>query len=590
MNDSLRSSRPGHGPAGKRHTASRTALALICAVLAATASLPDAHARGFGGGGGGYGGGYSHGSGYGGGYGHGGGYGRGGGYSGSSNYSGRSSRWDHPSASYRPSERAPVHEPPYQPVHEPPSRPVISGGHPPREDYPGRGTDRPSWHHPVYASNEPPVYNPPQTPVYTPSHPTTYADAQSVNLPSQNQQPQNPPPPVQRARSGVPAAAETRFVPDEVMFTVSGSPQIAETIGQRHHLVLVSSHNVGLIGGGTMNRYRIPDRRSVPEVIRDLETERQITWAQPNYIFKLEGVEVAPQGLAAAQYALAKLHLPEAHRITEGDRALVAVIDSGIDETHPDLTGAVVDRFDTLGGTVQAHAHGTAIAGAISAHGALLGVAPHANILAIRAFGAADTTPGAEGTTAHVVEGLNWAYDHHARIVNMSFAGAFDPLLALAISKAHRKDMIIVAAAGNEGPGAAPAYPAADPNVIAVTATDRSDKLFSAANRGSYICLAAPGTDIIAAAPSNSYQFSSGTSIAAAHVSGMIALLLAEKPDLGADTIRRVLKDTAHELGTPGSNQDFGSGLGDAARAVAVVAILRDKEGQPQVQNAQLDR
>lgn len=580
-------SRSGDGLTGKRHTASRAALALVCAVSMIAAPFSDASARGFGGGGFGHGGGYGQGGGFGHGggyYNYGGGFGHRGGYFSRNSTYGHSSGWDRPSSSYHPSERAPVHQLP--------SQPVTWGGHPPRESYPGRGTHRPPWHHPIYGGgNDAPVYSQPQTPVYAPSYPTTYANAQSVNLPPQNNSQQPPQyrsqPAVQRARSGVPNASEKRFVPDEVMFTVSGSPEVAEAIGRRHNLVPLFSKPTALIGGGTMNCYRIADHRQVADVIHDLETEQQITWAQPNYIFKLDGMEAGSQGLASAQYALTKMHLTEAHRTTEGDQALVAVIDTGIDENHPDLEGSVVDRFDAIGGDLQASAHGTAMAGAISAHGALVGAAPHAKILAIRAF---NGNGGPGGTTVHIINALNWAYEHHARIVNMSFAGAYDPLLALAISSAHRKDMILVAAAGNEGPTAAPAYPAADPNVIAVTATDRDDKLLSAANHGSYISVAAPGVDIISAAPSNSYQFSSGTSIAAAHVSGMIALLLAEKPDLGADTVRRVLKDTAHELGTPGSNQDFGSGLGDAARAVAVVAILRDKDAQERVQDAQLNR
>jgi subtilisin family serine protease len=312
-------------------------------------------------------------------------------------------------------------------------------------------------------------------------------------------------------------------------------------------------------------------------VIRDLETEQQITWAQPNYVYKLEGVEIAPQSLAGAQYTLIKMHLNEAHQTTQGEKALVAIIDSGIDETHPDIAGSVIDRFDAVGGTMQPHAHGTAIAGAISAHGALVGTAPHANILAIRAFDGNTSKPGADGTTAHIVEGLNWAYEHHAQIVNMSFAGAFDPLLALAINTAHQRGMIIVAAAGNEGPKAAPCYPAADDNVIAVTATDRDDRVFSGSNRGTYISLAAPGTDIISAAPSNSYQFSTGTSIAAAHISGVIALLLSEKPDLSSDKVREVLQETAHHLGGPASQDEFGAGLGDAAKAVALIDITRSQ-------------
>jgi subtilisin family serine protease len=384
---------------------------------------------------------------------------------------------------------------------------------------------------------------------------------------------------VQRAQSGVPAAIETRFVPNQVMFTVNGSPEIADAIGQKHHLVRLYSNPIALIGGGMMNCYRIADNRPVADVVRDLETEQKITSAQPNYIYKLDGVETAPESLASAQYALAKMHLDEAHRMTEGDKTLVAVIDSGIDESHPDIAGSVIDRFDAIGGEIKSETHGTAMAGAISAHGALTGAAPHANLLAIRAFNGNAATSGASGTTFHIVKALNWAYEHHAQVANMSFAGTYDPLLALAINTAHQKGMIIVAAAGNEGPHAQPAYPASDRNVIAVTATDRDDKVFSAANRGSYISLAAPGTEILSAAPSNSYQFSSGTSIAAAELSGVIALLLAEKPDLTDDMIRQILKDTAHNL--HGSSPDeFGAGLGDAQKAVAAAALLRDQPGK----------
>ena len=558
----LQSSQSKDGQAGKSRAPGRVAFALFCAAVMSAAPVSDAFARGFGGG---YGGGFGHGGGYGGGFGR--SYG---GYS--SRYSGWGHGWNHPSSSYQSAERAPVHQPPRQP--EP--------NYPPRGEYPGRGLHQSPWHHhPIYGGgSDAPVSTQPQAPVYTASQPTIHANAQPVNLP----QPQNQlPATAQRTRTGEPLANEKRFAPDMVMFTISGTPEMAEAIGKRHNLVPLFSKPTALIGGGTMNCFKIADHRPVQDVIHDLEAEQQVTWAQPNYVFKLDGVNSAPQGLASAQYALTKMHLTEAHRITEGDQALVAVIDTGIDESHSDLAGSIVDHYNALNDEMQPSAHGTAMAGAISAHGALLGAAPHAKLLAIRAF-SGNGGPG--GTTVHIIKALNWAYEHHARIVNMSFAGAYDPLLALAINTAHQRGMIIVAAAGNEGPAAAPAYPAADFNVIAVTATDRDDKMLSAANHGSYISVAAPGVDIIAAAPANSYQFSSGTSIAAAHISGVIALLLAEKPDLDADTIRLVLKDTAHDLGGVAKAQEFGAGLGDAARAVAVIDILRKQEGKIAEANA----
>ncbi len=422
---------------------------------------------------------------------------------------------------------------------------------------PGRGIQRSPWHNPIYGDSTPPS-------------PT----------PTSQKDPSDAPPPTnwaQSPKSNVPSENERRFVPDEVLFTTSGPAQTVEAIAQKHRLTLISSRPIGLIGT-TLQRYRITDRRAVPDVIRDLETEQQITSVQPNYIFKLESADANARSLGAAQYAIDKLHLTEAQAVTQGDGTLVAVIDSGIDESHPEIAGSVVDRFDVLGGEPMANTHGTAIAGIIAAHGALLGVAPHANLLSVRAFAGSGARPGADGTSAHIVEALNWAYEHKARIVNMSFAGAYDPLLARAIGTAYQKGLILVAAAGNEGPTAEAAYPASDANVIAVTATDRDDKLYSAANHGAYICVAAPGTDIIVAAPPNAYQFSSGTSLAAAHISGLIALLLSEKPDLSAAMVRKVLTETTRNLGAPGPNEEFGAGLSDAARAVTVVKDLRDRQ------------
>jgi hypothetical protein len=422
---------------------------------------------------------------------------------------------------------------------------------------PGRDIHRSPWHNPIYGDNSPPSPN--TIPLESsPSQPLPLSDTS------------------QELKGNVPSEHERRFVPDEVVFTTNGPAQTAEAIAQRHRLTLISSRSIGLIGA-TLHRYRITDRRAVPDVIRDLEAEQLITWVQPNYIFKLEGADVNTPSLGSAQYAIAKMHLKEAQAVTQGDRTLVAVIDSGIDERHPEIAGSVVDRFDVLGGEPMANAHGTAIAGIIVAHGALLGVAPHASILSVRAFAGSTARPGADGTSVHVVEALNWAYEHQAQIVNMSFAGAYDPLLARAINTAHQKGMILVAAAGNEGPRAEAAYPASDANVIAVTATDRDDKLFGAANHGAYICVAAPGTDIIVAAPPSAYQYSSGTSLAAAHISGLIALLLSEKPDLSAALVRKVLTETTRNLGAPGPNEEFGAGLSDAARAVTAVKDLRDR-------------
>jgi subtilisin family serine protease len=267
---------------------------------------------------------------------------------------------------------------------------------------------------------------------------------------------------------------------------------------------------------------------------------------------------------------LDKMHLHQAHELARGNKILVAVIDSGVDVTHPDLAGDIAGTFDALGTGLKAHAHGTAIAGAIAAHGRLMGAAPAAQILAVRAFSGNDGAD--DGTTFAIMSGLNWAVSHGARIVNMSFAGPQDPGIARSLAAAHEKGVVLVAAAGNKGAKSPPLYPAADPNVIAVTATDASDQLPAFANRGHHIAVAAPGVDLMLLAPNGTLQFSSGTSFSAAYVTGTAALMLERRPELVPETLRQTLTGTAHHLGSKGTDKgaddQSGAGLVDAYRAV----------------------
>ena len=211
------------------------------------------------------------------------------------------------------------------------------------------------------------------------------------------------------------------------------------------------------------------------------------------------------------------------------------------------------------------------MAGAIASRGRLRGAAPSARILAVRAFDGAARS--ARSTTFAVVKGLDWAAQHGARVVNMSFSGpAADPALRRALAAARQKGLVLVAAAGNAGPKSPPLYPAADPNVIAVTATDAEDKLFPPANRGRHVALSAPGVGILAPAPLASYEFTSGTSIAAAHVSGIVALMIERNRALGPDAVFDAMLATARDLGPRGRDEEFGAGLADAFAALSAAA------------------
>jgi filamentous hemagglutinin family protein len=373
----------------------------------------------------------------------------------------------------------------------------------------------------------------------------------------------------------IPPPTETRFVKDEVVLQIAGNVTVErlEAAVGRLGLILLASENLA-ITGSTVVRFRITDGRSPAEIIPALAAFQLVAVAQPNYVYALQQ---QPGGLPSpahddttrgdpAQYILEKLKIVDVHRMVRGTNVPIAVIDSQIDVTHPDLEGAVAQRFDAAGAPEKPHPHGTGMAGAIAARQRLLGTAPAARLLAVHAFSASATT--AESTTFNILKGINWSAQEGARIFNMSFAGPSDPSLARALKAAHDKGIVLIAAAGNAGPKSPPLFPAADPYVIAVTATDVDDKLFTGANRGKYISVAAPGVDILVPAPEGNYQITTGTSVAAAEVSGIVALLLERNPKLTPADIRRILTASAKRL-APGERDDnFGSGLIDPLQAL----------------------
>ena len=323
----------------------------------------------------------------------------------------------------------------------------------------------------------------------------------------------------------VPPPTETRFIKDEVVLQIAGNitVQRLQAAVASLGLTLLASEKLD-IAGSTVARFRIGNGRSPAQIIRALAAIQLVAVAQPNYVYTLQQESAAPapatRGDAAqlgdaAQYALEKLKISDVHRIAKGANVPIAVIDSEIDATHPDLEGAVTQRFDAVGAPEKPHPHGTGMAGAIAAHQRLLGIAPGARLLAVHAF--SSDAAKAESTTFNILKGIDWSVQagraHHQYELRRSPS---DPSLERALKAAYDKGVVLIAAAGNAGPKSPPLFPAADPNVIAVTATDVDDKLFAGANRGKYISVAAPGVDILVPAPEGSYQLTTGTSVAAA--------------------------------------------------------------------------
>jgi hypothetical protein len=369
-----------------------------------------------------------------------------------------------------------------------------------------------------------------------------------------------------RSSCNLPPAGVTSFVDDHVLLDIPStvSARDLDLIAARHTMTRLETTTIRLTGR-TLHVWRIDSGTSVSDMIRNLcNAERQIAGAQPNYLFTL--AQDLQEPVNAAQYAPEKLKLLDAHRLADGNKVLVAVIDSEVDPNHPDLVGAIIASFEAAADAEVPHSHGTGMAGAIAAHRTMLGTAPRAGLLMVRAFSSA--ADSAQGTTFNILKGLDWAAEQGARIVNMSFAGPSDPRLHDTLAKAYKRGMVLIAAAGNAGPNSPPLYPGADPNVIAVTATDSHDALFPGANRGNYIAVAAPGVDVLAPAPEGTYQLTTGTSVAAAEVSGVAALLIERNPALTPAAVRKILMDTSRRLGPKGRDPNFGAGLVNALDAV----------------------
>jgi hypothetical protein len=369
-----------------------------------------------------------------------------------------------------------------------------------------------------------------------------------------------------------PVVGLDEYVPDEVLVTIArNQPQTTDdAIAQTHGLLLLERLDLALIDLRVV-RYRILDRRAVPTVLTALQADPRAGDPQPNFIYRASQGPPAIQS-AQLQYALAKVDLTSAHLLAHGRGALVAVIDSGIDASHPDLAAAIAQSFDAIGdGDVKPDPHGTAVAGIIRARGTVQGIAPQARLLNVRAFKPSEKGRPASATSTMLLKSFEWSIDRGARVLNLSFAGPRDPLLEKAVRAAHARRTILVAAAGNAGPSAPPAYPAAYSEVIAVTATDSADRLYKEANRGAYIAVAAPGVDVLAPTAGHAHQLHSGTSFAAAHVSGIIALMLERNPHLSAETARLALTAAASDLGAPGPDEEFGAGRANAYAALRLL-------------------
>jgi type VII secretion-associated serine protease mycosin len=268
-----------------------------------------------------------------------------------------------------------------------------------------------------------------------------------------------------------------------------------------------------------------------------------------------------------AQWHLGFLHVPEAQRLgNDGAGVTVAVVDTGVDATHPDLAGNVqpgTDFVDPGGdGHLDNDGHGTSMAGIISGHGhgnnaGVLGIAPKAQILPVRVMA------GSHGFGASKESrGIAWAAQHGVKVMCLAFAGdADDPELKQAVAEALAADVVVVAGAGNRPESSHVGYPAAYPGVVAAAGVDQQGNHADVSVTGPEITLAAPAVDIASTQPNNKYSKGVGTSDATAIIAGVAALVRAKYPNLSAAEVVHRLTATATHKGPPGRDDEYGYGI-----------------------------
>jgi subtilisin family serine protease len=294
------------------------------------------------------------------------------------------------------------------------------------------------------------------------------------------------------------------------------------------------------------------------------------------------------------QEDLAQIHVPEVWPSTTGDPSVVvAVIDTGVDLSHPDLAGVTVvsprnETFNTTDVT-DVVGHGTHVAGTIFARTnnatGIAGIAPNSSLMPIKVLDGAGS-----GFFSDVLDGVDWARTHGADVINLSLGAALSAeqiaLFQPTFSAARAAGILIVAAAGNSG-NPLMYYPAGLNGVVSVAAVDPTDVQadFSTFNRA--VDLSAPGVDTLSTVPTAGdpigYERFSGTSMASPHVAGVAALVWAKRPGLGVAELEAVLRASATDLGAPGRDDHYGSGRVDAAAALvaAVPAPLPDLDPGP---------
>jgi subtilisin family serine protease len=339
---------------------------------------------------------------------------------------------------------------------------------------------------------------------------------------------------------------------------------------------------INRVGGEKIKDLKIIRGKAVwltPQAEKNLAKRAEVLRIDPDVeVYALENVRIKGVKLQPVQTLTWNIDQVDAEiswGISTGDPVKVGVIDTGIDLKHPDLQANIKGGYNAINlwkSPNDDNGHGTHVAGIIAALNnsiGVIGVGPNIDLYAIKVLNAAGS-----GYLSDVIEGLEWAVANGMQVVNMSLGTSQDvQSFHDAISKTYGAGVTIVAAAGNSG--GAVSYPAAYPEVIAVSATDENNQIASWSSRGPEVDLAAPGVNIYSTYKGSTYKTLNGTSMAAPHVTGAAALVIDTKRcDLDSDgnctpaEVQQRLEQTAIDLGNPGKDNLYGAGLVNVYQAL----------------------
>ena len=306
-----------------------------------------------------------------------------------------------------------------------------------------------------------------------------------------------------------------------------------------------------------LNSERVRVRKNkVKEKVKRLQENKKVKYAEPDFVAKK--TEIPNDTYYSSQWGLPKIKAEGGWDKTHGgDFAPVAIADTGIDDSHPDLSGKVIKRANfTWDPDVDGDGHGTHVAGIVAATtNNSLGVASLGYDSKLFSVKVLDNN--GSGYYSWIASGVIWAADNGAKVINLSLGGSSDSqTLRDAVSYAWGKGAVIVAAAGNSNNRRA-LYPAYYTNSIAVAATDSSDNKASFSSYGSWVDVAAPGVSVLSTYQGN-YAYLSGTSMATPFVSALSSLVFANNPSFTNQDVRNKIEATAEKIARTGTYWTYG--------------------------------